>query len=77
MIKAHLDDKSAVPVWAAVGVPLIGVPLMVALLALTSPRETPATDHEAVVGTEQVELQNVDQEKEMGAEEADLPFLLG
>jgi hypothetical protein len=37
MIQAHINEERAAPLWAAVGVPLLGVPLMVALLALFAP----------------------------------------
>ncbi len=35
MIHTHINKEKAVPLWAVIGVPLVGVPLMVALLALT------------------------------------------
>ena len=34
MIHAHIDKEKAIPLWALIGAPLVGVPLMVALLAL-------------------------------------------
>ncbi|MEJ2202639.1 MAG: hypothetical protein P8170_00880 [Gemmatimonadota bacterium] len=40
MMTAHLEKESAVPWWAAFGAPLLGVPLLVALLALGSGSET-------------------------------------
>ncbi len=39
MMKAHLEKESAVPWWAAFGAPLLGVPLLVALLAVGSGHE--------------------------------------
>jgi len=61
MLNAHVSKERQVPLWA-LGAPAIGVPLMVALLALTAPkRETPvgAADPGAP-HTEQVERQAVD-----------------
>jgi len=40
MIHAHIDKESAIPLWAAFGAPLLVVPLLVALLAIWSPRHT-------------------------------------
>ncbi len=61
MLSTHISKKREVPLWAALGAPLIGVPLMVALLALTAPKqETPVDAPEAGVTTEQVEDQAVD-----------------
>jgi hypothetical protein len=34
MIHTHIDKERAIPLWALIGAPLVGVPLMVALLAL-------------------------------------------
>ena len=61
MIHAHIDEKRAVPAWAAIGAPLIGVPLMVALLALTAPAdEAPPVEMDVGAKIEQVEVQTVD-----------------
>jgi hypothetical protein len=38
MILAHVEKSSAVPWWAAFGAPLVGVPLLVALLSLGAPK---------------------------------------
>ncbi len=48
MIHAHIDRESAIPLWAAFGAPLLIVPLMVALLAIWSPRHA----ERGVVGSE-------------------------
>ena len=62
MIRARMDTQKAVPIWAAIGAPLVGVPLMVALLALAAPAATvPAGEPDADTKTEQVEVQTVDQ----------------
>jgi hypothetical protein len=69
MIHAHLDKQKAVPLWAAIGAPLIGVPLMVALLALMAPAESPVViEPDAGVTTEQVDVRPVDQEIEVGCD---------
>ena len=38
MIQAHMKENATIPWWAAFGAPLVIVPLLVALLALGSPR---------------------------------------
>ena len=61
MLNIHISERREVPLWAALGAPLIGVPLMVALLALTAPKqETRVNAPEAAATTEQVEDQVVD-----------------
>ena len=59
MIKAHVDNGSAVPWWAAFGAPLVGVPLLVVLLALGAPKKAQSdpADSAKVFTTEQVEPQ--------------------
>jgi hypothetical protein len=65
MIHAHIDKKRAVPAWAAVGAPLIGIPLMVALLAIAGPSDRERLGaQDAVLSTETVEAQVVDQDIE-------------
>ncbi len=50
MTQKHLDKKKNPPLWAVLGAPLIGVPLMVALIALAAPKqEAPAAEQEPVV----------------------------
>lgn len=42
MSRTFLNDRSAVPWWAAFGAPLVGVPLLVGLLAFGSGRQADA-----------------------------------
>ena len=45
MTQKHLDKKKNPPLWAVLGAPLIGVPLMVALIALGAPKtDAPAAE---------------------------------
>lgn len=60
MIKAHLNDRSAAPVWAAIGAPLLGVPLMVALLALAAPGDGGSVDVDSSITTERLDVQEVE-----------------
>lgn len=55
MIHAHIDETKTVPLWAALGAPLLGVPLMVAALALVAPTTTGA-DGAETGGTDPVEV---------------------
>ncbi len=60
MINAHINEKQGAPWWVAIAAPLVGVPLMVALLALASPQgNEPTAEPEIGVRTEQVEPQVV------------------
>ena len=61
MNRAYFRNEKPVPMWAVIGAPLIGVPLMVALLALSSPKEVaPVAEPKAGFTTEQVEIQKVE-----------------
>jgi len=56
MINAHINEKKRAPWWIAIGAPLVGVPLMVALLTLASPeKNAPVAEPEVGVRTERVE----------------------
>ena len=60
MLNTHMTKEREVSLWA-IGAPAIGVPLMVALLALTAPKhETPADEADIGTTTEQVARQAVD-----------------
>ena len=60
MLNTRLTNEREVP-WWAIGAPAIGVPLMVAVLALTAPKhETPVDGTDLGATTEQVERQAVD-----------------
>jgi hypothetical protein len=73
MIRTSIHKEKAVPLWAAIGAPLVGVPLMVALLALSAPAEhTPTVEPEAGFKTEQLEVQTVEQTIEADCSEQTL-----
>jgi|AP95_1055475.scaffolds.fasta_scaffold06253_5 hypothetical protein len=61
MLNTNKKGKPEAAVWAALAAPVIGVPLMVALLALTAPTAN-AVVRESEVGVtiEQVQVQAVD-----------------
>ncbi len=60
MLNTHMTKEREIPFWA-IAVPAIGVPLMVALLALTAPtHETPVDEADMGTTTEQVARQTVD-----------------
>lgn len=67
MIHAHITTRRAVPLWAAIGAPLLGVPIMVALLALAAPPATGTGEQEAnTITTEQLEVPAVELAIERG-----------
>jgi len=69
MLNTHIRERGDVPLWAAIGAPLIGVPLMVALLALTAPKhEAPVDGAEAGVTTEHVADQAVGHASSLAAD---------
>lgn len=39
MIQTHLHPERSAPLWAVLGAPLVGIPLMVMLLAVTAPKD--------------------------------------
>ena len=60
MLRAHVNREREIPWWAVIGAPLIGVPAVVALLALVAPGERVADDIDEVdFAVEQVELEPV------------------
>jgi hypothetical protein len=68
MTNGHLHTEKAGPLWAVFGAPLVGVPLMVALLALCSGTTVEAAgDVEAGFSVEQVEQVEMPQELEAQA----------
>ena len=73
MLYTHMTKERGVPLWA-IGVPAIGVPLMVALLALTAPKpETQVEGAGLGAATEQVERQAVDHASALPAERSEQP----
>jgi len=78
MIHAHIKKEIAVPIWAAIGAPLIGVPLMVALLALAGPTHTaPAPDTGVAVEAEQVDVRSIEQMIDECADDVEQPLRRG
>ncbi len=56
MMQPHINEKKGAPWWAAIGAPLMRVPIMVALLALAFSSENgPAVEPEADSRSELVE----------------------
>ena len=60
MTQMTLNKDKAPPVWAVLGAPLVGVPIMVALLALTAPKGEPAGDLVPAQAVEQIDTPVVD-----------------
>ena len=69
MLNTLTNERREVPLWAAIGAPLVGVPLLVALLALTAPKqETHVDGAEAGATMEQVEDQSIDHAASVAAD---------
>lgn len=62
MTRAGMNDMNEPPIWAAVVAPLLGVPLLVAFLALVAPQDGPRPEPEATVQTEGLQSHQVGQE---------------
>jgi hypothetical protein len=61
MTQRHLNRDKTPPLWAVLGAPLIGVPLMVALIALSAPKvEAPAPESAPALVTEPVDTHVVE-----------------
>jgi hypothetical protein len=62
MKMTNVRRNTAGPLWAVFGAPLVGVPLMVALLALGSgPAAETNVDDDAGISVEQVDMPDLDQ----------------
>lgn len=60
MTHRYMKKDTALPVWAALIAPLVGVPLMVALVALAAPeKEAPAVDPVPAAVSEPVDTHGV------------------
>ncbi len=61
MIRPHIKKSSSAPWWAVFGAPLLGVPLLVGVLALSAPAEEKSQadveDSEASFVHEEVEIE--------------------
>lgn len=67
MIHAHIRRGRPVPTWAVFGAPLVGVPLMVALLAVVAPeRHAVGAEPETESTVEGVELDTADWSFDVG-----------
>jgi len=63
MMHTHLRNERTVPWWAVIGAPLVGVPAVVAILALVAPQTqeqapTAGEVHEADFAAERVEVES-------------------
>lgn len=60
MTYAQIKRRQTVPWWAILGAPLVGVPAVVAVLALVAPGAA-GDDHDVDFAVEQVEIDSVNQ----------------
>lgn len=66
MIQARLSEKGTAPIWAVVGVPLVAIPMLVALLAWTAPAQGGGVDNAGISGDATVEAVAVGLEYDCG-----------
>lgn len=66
MIQARLSDRKRAPIWAVVGVPLLAVPMLVALLAWTAPPVQGGVDTVEIAHPAPVEAVSVGLEYDCG-----------
>ena len=61
MTRAGIEHRDGPPAWAAIGAPLVGVPLLVMLLAVATPADrAPASEPDGAARTEALEVQPAD-----------------
>jgi hypothetical protein len=78
MTTRPMKKERSAPLWAVLGAPLVGVPLMVGLLSLAAPKHAgTASTPEAGLAIQQVRSQADDSALKQGREEFDSVFLGG
>ena len=78
MTHMNLRKDGTPPLWAVLGAPLVGVPLMVGLLALAAPRvEEPTAESIPVLVTEPVDTDYVEPASNDGAAQAERESQVG
>lgn len=78
MTYRYMKNEKALPLWAALGAPLIGVPLMVGLLSLVAPKaEAPAEESTPELVTEPLDTYGVEPVSSDSALKLDVEFNAG